>query len=140
DVHVLAPTVSAERWFRLHASLLAEADAPRPLPRTDDIHAATGPHPLVTGWGRSSREAHLLLLDAASAARPAGTATSIEAPAPPASLDTEPFLLARLQHDLAADLAPPGTIGGEASPAPIPLDPAIDRSVAWHRCHGAGRQ
>jgi exodeoxyribonuclease V gamma subunit len=140
DVHVLAPTVSPERWSLLQRSLAADDEAPRPLPRAEDVFASRGSHPLVSGWGRSSREAHLLLLDALSTARSAGTAVGVVPPAPPAALDAEPFLLARVQHDLAADVAPPGMIGGEASPAPIPFDPTVDRSVTWHRCHGAGRQ
>ncbi|MCD9623990.1 exodeoxyribonuclease V subunit gamma [Rhabdothermincola salaria] len=134
DVHVLAPAASPARWHRLRHELGEAERVSRPLPRSEDDFAAQGGHPLVDSWGRTSREAHLLLLETATAAD-----ASVDAPTA-AGPEAEPSsLLQRLQHDVAGDAAPPGP------PPPGGLDRRLvvsrgDRSVRWHRCYGTARQ
>jgi exodeoxyribonuclease V gamma subunit len=133
DVHVLAPTVSPARWQRLRHELGDVDGVPRPLPRSQDGFAAQGEHPLVDSWGRTSREAHLLLLETATA-----VGAPVDVPDRPAP-EAEPSLLQRLQHDIAADAAPPGPPAHDADDHRLVVA-GHDRSVQWHRCYGTGRQ
>ncbi len=132
DVEVLAPVPSLDLWRRLVPTVAS--GLPRPCLRDRDPSAAVPRHRLLTSWGRSAREAHVLLIDAvrragvepvvaASAADHAGLASS---------------LLAHLQDAVHRDVDPGDRVPG-AFDFRHPLHPA-DRSVQWHRCHGIGRQ
>jgi exodeoxyribonuclease V gamma subunit len=135
DLHVLAPVVSSAGWQALAARADELAELPRPLPRSVDPTAAQGGNHLVAAWGRTSREAHVLLVQAASAA-----GAPLPAPPPVAPLGAEPTLLERVQHDIAADHAPAGPPRAEGDPdVRAVLDPS-DTSLRWHRCHGPARQ
>jgi exodeoxyribonuclease V gamma subunit len=135
EVHVLAPAPSLALWERI-AAVADELDD-RPVARADDPSSSLAAHPLTAGWGRASREALLLL---AACARRAGARVEVvgRAGAPTELADDAP-LLARLQHQVAHDLTPPGPPRAGTSDLRPRLDPA-DRSVQWHRCHGAARQ
>jgi exodeoxyribonuclease V gamma subunit len=136
DVHVFAPSASQARWERVRP--LVRDRLPLPIRRgTTDEQELTvaGGNPLVNGWGRASREAHVLLIDAANNvvstvtginSEPTGTATS--------------SLLGRLQQDLRADVMPPGAPIGEQPDERTPIDPTTDQSLRWHRAYGPARQ
>jgi len=64
DVHVYAPTASAHRWQHVREQLTPRLALP--VGRGDPRMPTGVGHPLVTTWGRASRESHALLLDAAS--------------------------------------------------------------------------
>ncbi len=140
DVHLLAPTPSPGRWLAVRDELRPPLRLP--APRADERVPVGRGHPLITSWGRTSREAHLLLLDAGSQL----TGTVVDPPTAPTAPGESASLLTRLQFDLHHDtpIGPSPPIGGiagdtvSADPRPI-LDPG-DRSVRWHRCHGTGRQ
>jgi exodeoxyribonuclease V gamma subunit len=85
-------------------------------------------HPLVTTWGRSSRESHALLLDAAS-----HVPAVIEAPELVMPASGSASLLARLQQDIRSDQSP-------VAPEDRPVLQADDPSLRWHRAHGPARQ
>lgn len=128
EVHVYAPTASAQRW----ESLRAQSERPLALPIlrvSDEAAALVGfGNPLVTSWGRTSREANVLLVN--SAASVGATVIAPEVPVTPVS-DT---LLSRLQFDVRAD---------RALPAPddrLVIDPSTDQSLRWHRAYGPARQ
>jgi len=136
EVHVLAPVASATRWQQVCDGLSLPLRLP--LLRSDPLVPAGVGHPLVTGWGRTSREAHVLLLAVADRAGD----SSIEPPAATPALGPDATVLARLQHGLRADAAPPGA--PIATDPPLPdlralLDPA-DPSIRWHRAYGPARQ
>jgi exodeoxyribonuclease V gamma subunit len=136
EVHVFAPASSAARWERVRP--LVRDRLPLPIRRgtTDEQELTVGAgNPLVNGWGRSSREAHVLLLDAANY-----LPSTITPPNPEPSIATDATLLARLQHDLGADAAPPGAPVGGAPDERISIDPATDPSLRWHRAYGPARQ
>ena len=126
DVHVYAPTASAHRWLHVREQLTPRLALP--VGRGDPSMPTGVGHPLVTTWGRSSRESHALLLDAAS-----HVPSVIEAPEPVATVSGSLPLLARLQQDIRSDQAP---VAPEARPV---LD-ATDRTVRLHRAHGPARQ
>ena len=126
DVHVYAPTASAQRWEHVREQLTPRLALP--VGRGDPRMPTGLGHPLVTTWGRSSRESHALLLDAAS-----HVPAVIVAPEPVAPLPASASVLARLQHDIRSDLAP---VALEARPV---LE-ADDPSLRWHRAHGPARQ
>jgi len=132
DVHVLAPVASAERWRWVADQVTPRVPLGLPIQRTDEeLPVGTG-SPLVTGWGRASREAHLLLLDAALQSPGA----QVDPPETPPGLSPEPTLLERLQHAVRADEPLPA---GDWKIRPL-FDPSLDRSVRWHRAHGPARQ
>lgn len=136
DVHVFAPTASQARWERVRP--LVRDRLPLPIRRgTTDEQELTvaGGNPLVNGWGRASREAHVLLIDAAN--NVPSTVTDAEPAAAAAETQT---LLGRLQHDLRTDTAPPGAPVGEAPDERMSIDPATDPSLRWHRAYGPARQ
>lgn len=143
EVHILAPTASAHRWIDVAdrlAELTRSSPLALPLERTDETAPVGAGSSLITTWGRSSREANLLLLDGS---RSAGA--SVVAPAPVPDLVPSPTLLARLQHDLRADEAPPGPpVAGSNGTGPADrrprFDPADDPSLRWHRAYGPARQ
>jgi exodeoxyribonuclease V gamma subunit len=135
DVHVFAPVASAQRW----SSLRPQVDRPLVLPvlrNLDESERLIGVgHPLVTSWGRTSREANLLLLDAATQ-----VGAEVRTPVVPDALATDASLLARIQFDLRADRPPPGLPGEEHADARVVVDPSNDPSIRWHRAHGPARQ
>lgn len=120
DVHafLLHPSPVAWDHDRQIAARAPAPGSPRPL-RTVTPLARTG-HPLVTGWGRDSRELQLLLGDR-------GTDNPLDGAA-----DTPTTLLGRLQADIAANVERPGD-------DPWNLD-AGDASVQVHSAHGLHRQ
>ena len=133
EVHLLAPTPSPGRWLSIHDELRTPLRLP--VRRGDEQVPVGRGHPLVTSWGRTSREAHVLLLDAGD--QLAGTV--VDPPTPPTAPGESASLLTRLQFDLRHDtpIAGPSVLSS-ADPRPV-LRPD-DRSVRWHRCHGTGRQ
>ena len=134
DVHVLAPASSEARWRRATAQLDGHLRLPvRRGGDEEEALAVRGGHPLVSSWGRASREANVLLVDRVRA-RP--DATLVEPPPPPA-LAPGATLLQRLQHGIRADEELPAA--DDPSRRPL-FDPATDPSVRWHRAHGPGRQ
>lgn len=135
EVHVLTPTPSLALWERVATA--ARGLGEHAVPRVDDPSASLVAHPLTGAWGRAPREALLLL--AASADRNAAHVQVVGRPDPPARLPDGTSLLVRLQHQVAHDLAPPGPARGDA-PDPRPVLDPDDRSIQWHRCHGAARQ
>ncbi len=137
DVHVLAPTSSAARWHKADDHLTAPLRLPvRRGSEDEELLVVGGGHPLVSSWGRASREANVLLLDRA---RFMGSAV-VEAPAAPAELPSAPTLLARIQHGIRADEAPAGP-QPDGTHDRLPLfDPVTDPSVRWHRAYGPARQ
>jgi exodeoxyribonuclease V gamma subunit len=126
DVHVYAPTASAHRWRHVREQLTSRLALP--IGRGDPRMPTGVGHPLITTWGRSSRESHALLLDAAS-----HVPAVIEAPEHVAPLVEPVTLLARLQHDIRTDQAP---LAIEDRPLLAPDDP----SLRLHRAHGPARQ
>jgi len=126
DVYVYAPVASAQRWAHVREQL--EPQLALPVGRGDSRMPTGVGHPLVTTWGRASRESHALLLDAAS-----HVPATVVAPAVIAALPEPSSVLARLQHNIRADLVP-----GE--PAARPELAASDTSIRWHRAHGPARQ
>lgn len=135
DVHIHAPVASAQRWLSLRSQVARPLVLPvlRNLEESERLIGRG--HPLVTSWGRASREANLLLLDAATQA---GAAVRTPVVAEPAGASAS--LLARLQFDVRADHAPPGAPRSDESDARIVFDPATDASVRWHRAYGPARQ
>jgi exodeoxyribonuclease V gamma subunit len=131
DVHVLAPTPSPVRWRAVRDGL--RSPLALPVPRTDPTVPVGEGHRLVTGWGRTAREAHILLLDAAHSSRGA----VVDAPDLPEAPTASAPLLDHLRHRILADLGPGGGAGDD-DPLPV-LDPT-DRSVRWHQCYGTARQ
>ncbi len=142
EVHVLAPVASAERWADVRAQLHLPLRLPVSRTREAEVDVPVGRgHDLVTTWGRTSREANVLLLDAAAGA----AETTIRAPDPVSSLPEHPTVLARLQHGLRADESPvgPPRDSGEGvlfHPDPRPLLAPDDASIRWHRAYGPARQ
>ncbi len=126
DVHVYAPTASAQRWAHVQAQL--QPQLPLPVGRGNSLMPTGVGHPLVTTWGRSSRESHALLLDAATHVPSVVVAPPLGAPLP-----EDPTVLERLQHGIRADLVP-------VEPDARPQLASTDTSIRWHRAHGPARQ
>jgi exodeoxyribonuclease V gamma subunit len=126
DVHVYAPTASAHRWQHVREQLTPRLALP--VGRGDPRMPTGVGHPLVTTWGRASRESHALLLDAAS-----HVPSVIVAPEPVVSLTGAAPLLSRLQHDIRSDQQP-------VAPDARPMLDADDATIRWHRAHGPARQ
>jgi exodeoxyribonuclease V gamma subunit len=126
DVHVYAPTASAQRWLSVRDQLTPRLALP--VGRGDPRMPIGVGHPLVTTWGRSSRESHALLLDAAS-----HVPAVIEGPSTVDPLPEPATLLARLQHDIRTDRP---SIAAQDRPLLDEQDP----SLRLHRAHGPARQ
>jgi exodeoxyribonuclease V gamma subunit len=135
DVHIHAPVASAQRWLSLRSQVARPLVLPvlRNLEESERLIGRG--HPLVTSWGRASREANLLLLDAATQA-----GAEVRAPVVAEPPGASASLLARLQFDVRADHAPPGAPRSDAPDARVVFDPATDPSVRWHRAYGPARQ
>ena len=131
DVHMFAPVASPARWAQLRPRLDVPLRLPVPRTIAETEHLVGDGHPLVTSWGRASREAHLLLLDVLRDAPSVIRVVEADVPEPT-------NLLERIQCDVLSDLEPPGasTSGDDAR---MVFDPTDD-SVRWHRCYGAARQ
>ncbi len=120
DVHAFLLHPSPVAWEQ-DRSAAASAPAPgAPRPRRIDTPLGRGGHPLLTGWGRDSRELQLLLGDR-------GTDDPLDGVANPPTT-----LLARLQSDIAANVERPADDAWN-------LD-AGDVSVQVHSAHGLHRQ
>ncbi|MEZ5144871.1 MAG: exodeoxyribonuclease V subunit gamma [Acidimicrobiales bacterium] len=128
EVHVLAPVASPADW----AWVADRLTGPLALPvlRSDDAAVAGSAHPLVTGWGRTSRRPTCCFGAAQQVDRP-----DIVAPDPPPPLPADASVLARLQHGIRADA---WTDAGVVRELPV-LD-AADPSIRWHRTYGPARQ
>ena len=125
ELHLWLPQPSPAAWDRLTGCV-----ADGPLRRSEDPAAREVRHPLLSSLGRDTRELQrsLTLLDPVERdvlPEPAGTT----APGPGLTL------LGRLQAELRADDPPAAT-----ATEPADGDPAADRSVQVHACHGATRQ
>lgn len=124
DAHLWLPYPSEALWDRL------SDHAGAPVPRlTDRSHLAVG-HPLLATLGRDTRELRRTLSSVAPVAPVVevrgAQATSLETPG------TGTSLLGWLQEDLRANAT------GAAERRTF--DPASDRSVQLHACHGPARQ
>ncbi len=126
DVHVFAPAASAQRWIHVRDALISPL--PLPLPRGDSQMPTGVGHPIVTNWGRASRESHALLLDAAS-----HLPSFIDPPAPEPGPTASMSLLEQVQHSIRADLVP-------GNPAERFVVDQTDSSIRLHRAHGPARQ
>lgn len=132
EVEVFAPAPSLDLWRRLVPTVTA--GLPRPCLRERDPSASATRHRLLASWGRSAREAHVLLLDAA---RRVGVEPVVAAPGADVA-GLSPDLLTHLQQALLRDVDPgEHTAGAFDFRHPLAAD---DRSVQLHRCHGIGRQ
>jgi exodeoxyribonuclease V gamma subunit len=131
EVHVLAPVASERRWGYVAEQRRALGPLALPVERADPMVPVGDGSTLVAGWGRASREAHLLLLDAALQA----PGSRVDPPAPVPDPPERPTLLQRLQYAVRAD---EGTaVGDDRRPR---FDPAVDPTVRWHRAYGPARQ
>lgn len=120
EVHVFLLHPSPAGWERDRTVAAAAPPPASPRPARSATPLVGDGHPLVTGWGRDSRELQVLLGGA-------GTDASLDpAPTPPGTL------LERLQSDIVANCELP-------TDQRWPLDPD-DRSVQVHAAHGLHRQ
>lgn len=135
EVHVLAPVASAERWRYVTDQRVEGRPLELPVERADPTVPVGSGNPLVTGWGRASREANLLLVDAVlgAGAPPPELAAVPELPA-------EPTLLERIQHGIRADHEPPKAVAELELDRRTLFDPDTDPSLRWHRAYGPARQ
>ncbi|THJ01479.1 exodeoxyribonuclease V subunit gamma, partial [Nocardioides sp.] len=118
EVHLWLPHPSPALW-----DALAPGTTTGPVPRAEDrSHDVVG-HPLLATLGRDTRELQRTLATATYADEPVRLDTAVPA---------GDSLLSWLQHDLHANAV------GDASSRTF--DPATDRSVQVHACHGAARQ
>lgn len=132
DVHVLAPTSSEARWRQVADQLVPPLRLPIRRGSDDEqLLVPDGGHPLVTSWGRASREANLLLLDQVE--QQAGRVLDVPLGAP--ELPAAPSLLQRVQRGVRAD----ELLAHDADRRPL-LDLTDDRSLRWHRAYGPARQ
>jgi exodeoxyribonuclease V gamma subunit len=130
DVRVFVPAPSIEHWRRTAHALdpLPTSQRPswqNPLGRADDPTEAVADHPLLHTWGRSGREAQLVL----TATDPADVVFAGQ------ELAASDRLLARLKAALRADAT--------LLPSGDPHRPELaddDRSVQIHACYGRTRQ
>jgi exodeoxyribonuclease V gamma subunit len=142
DVEMFVPTWSMRVWREIRDLI----DGPRlmwPIERSADPSAQLTRHVVGAQWGRTSREAQLLLA-AAIAEEPDAVIYEFDDELEDDAVDSDPAierthtLLARIQTDLRGDLAL-GENHSAPGIAPLVFDPT-DRSVTWHRCHGPARQ
>lgn len=137
-VEMFVPTPSVVTWQRLSDQHGVSVTEVVPRPRTRSSRAPA--HPLVESWGRIVAEAHLLL---GTAARQAGAEVELVhevAPDGVASAVVGPAtMLAQLQADIRQDRPPAGPAPDASDDRRVALV-AGDRSIVWHRCHGAARQ
>ena len=99
-------------------------DASTAAIRAGDPAAARVAHPLLTSWGRDSRELQIILQRAGH--------RSSETPAPGAEATG---LLGQLQVDIRENVAP-----SLSSAVAAAVESGADRSIQIHVCHGARRQ
>lgn len=128
EVVMLSPVPSPDLWQRLGEVVerLQRTEGFLDLPRGEDPSVFAAQHPLMVSWGRSSREAQVQLAGMSLAH---GVIANVIGPSPDPQV-TGDSLLAALRADVVAD----------RPPVPVSHDLARDRSVRWHRCHGAPRQ
>ena len=119
DVHLYLHTPSEVMASEVRRAMTASTAPPRE--RSEDPGTEVTEHPLLQSWGRSSREASLLL---------GARVDAVESAAPADRAEHAPTLLAKLQADIRADRAP----SEDFTPEPD------DRSVRIHSCFGNTRQ
>lgn len=139
EVEMFVPTWSLKVWREVR-DLACASRLVWPIERNSDPVAQVTQHPFGSQWGRTSRDAQLLLA-AALAEEPGARISEIdESSLMPRFSVGQSSLLLRIQTDLRSDITPPGSIGQDPrSLSPMIFDPA-DRSMTWHRCHGPTRQ
>jgi exodeoxyribonuclease V gamma subunit len=132
NVRWWVPSPTLHLWRRV-ASLGASLDD-HALARSRDPSADILEHPLGRAWSTTPRESLLLLARAVS--RHNHQITIHDAEPPGVSGDT---LLSHLQEAIRQDTTPPGAPTGGQTDLRRAIE-AHDRSITWHRCHGAARQ
>jgi len=140
EVEMFVPTFSLRVWREIR-DLVAGPRIVWPIERALDPSAQVARNLIGSQWGRTSREAQLIL--ATTVAEESGaviTELAADVQAVALTEDRPHTLLSRIQTDLRGDLPLPGVIG-QVTPeiSPLIFDPT-DRSITWHRCHGPARQ
>jgi exodeoxyribonuclease V gamma subunit len=125
EVSLFLPTPSVA-LVRGVARRLREAPLVHPLLRETDPTRGVASHPLLVTWGRTHREAAVLL-------DPPADAELLPAQASSATL------LGLLQSAIRADTPPPGEPAADEDDPRPELAPG-DRSVQVHACYGLARQ
>jgi len=125
DVHLFLLHPSPALWDRLEPRVGPDS---RWLARADDPTADAPRNPLLSSWGRDTREMQLVL----------GAAVAHAAPGPEPRGDGPRTLLGQIQDDIRADRAPVGSVGVASDERPLLAED--DHSVRVHSCHGRGRQ
>lgn len=130
DVHLFLLHPSPALWDRV-ASIVPDGGGARPL-RDDDPTDGLARHPLLTSWGRDSRELQVVL------------GPDIVDVAVPTVDDDATDLLSRLQDALRSDDEPVGDpVSGTDQRVVLDVGPtgrATDTSLQVHACHGQVRQ
>ena len=140
DVEIFVPTSSLRVWREIR-NVVAGPRFVWPIERALDPSAQLARHGIGSQWGRTSREAQLILA-AAVAEEPGATIYELEGIPGDRDLAEHPrhTLLSRIQTDLRLDLPLPNVSSPTAPEnAPLVFD-RRDRSITWHRCHGPARQ
>lgn len=123
DVHIYLLHPSHQLWQQVAAT----GQVPANLLRADDCSVAAVSNPLLASWARDSRELQLVTSNLAIDAD-----HYYEYPVFPETL------LGRIQRDVVGNAMPAAALDpGCALPV---VDPASDRSLQVHACHGAARQ
>ncbi len=122
EVHLWLPQPSARLWESLRPLVSGTGQ----VPRGEDRTAALVEHPLLASLGRDSRELQRTLLTL-----PPATDDSVDTACHP----RPETLLGWLQADLRGNVLPTDRDRRDRV-----LDPAKDRSVQVHACHGTARQ
>ncbi len=130
DVHLFLLHPSPALWDRISATVGVDGSS-RPL-REDDPTDGLTRHPLLTSWGRDSRELQVVL-----------GPDIVDVPVD-ATTDDPDDLLSRLQDALRSDAAPVGEpVSGPDQRIVLDVGPtgrATDTSLQVHACHGQVRQ
>ncbi|HWJ82561.1 MAG TPA: exodeoxyribonuclease V subunit gamma [Nocardioides sp.] len=131
EVHLWLPHPSAALW-----QAMGDVAAAGPVPRAADrSHDAVG-HPLLATLGRDTRELQRTLATVELVDEPVGPGAPDDIVGRVAAEEpggvSRPTLLEWLQDDLRANAVGPAERRT--------FDPAADRSVQVHACHGAARQ
>ncbi len=125
DVHLFLLHPSPALWHKMAGQA---KPSPEAAPRREDVPAIASRHPLLSSWGRDSREMQLVLgsgHESADHHHPLAPATST--------------LLERIQADVLADREPPGGPYPGQPERRAELEPG-DQSIQIHSCHGRARQ
>lgn len=139
EVEMFVPTWSLEVWRGVR-DVSSRSRLMWPIERISDPSVQATRHPIGSQWGRTSREAQLMLAAVLAEEQEARISEIDGGQHMVSPSEGQPSLLGRIQSDLRSDIPPPGAIGQDPrSIGPMIFDPS-DRSIAWHRCHGPTRQ